>query len=116
MSSEKIRYDSGSIDGNILSPFIRSEESALDRQPLDYSTLGVFLSPTFEINEDIIYTLGGFRMDDFIGDPRHLNSGSYPDLVNLKKEYDQKISNRYNFFDYIIIEVNQKYNIFLKLK
>ena len=101
MSSEKIRYDSGSIDGNILSPFIRSEESALDRQPLDYSTLGVFLSPTFEINEDIIYTLGGFRMDDFIGDPRHLNSGSYPDLVNLKKEYDQKISNRYNFFDYI---------------
>ncbi len=100
MVSEKVRFDSGSVDDNILSPFIRSEESTLDRQPLDYSTLGVFFSPTFEINEDIVNTLGPFSMDDYIGDPRHLASGSYPDLKTLKDVYDQKLERRYNFLDY----------------
>lgn len=101
MVSEKVRYDKGAIDNNMLSPFIKSEESSLNRQPLDYSTLGVFFSPTFEINEDIVYTLGGFRMDDYIGDARHLSSGSYPDLKSLRDIYTQKVERRYNFFDYI---------------
>tara|TARA_B100000963_G_scaffold334718_1_gene328157 strand:- start:4410 stop:7805 length:3396 start_codon:yes stop_codon:yes gene_type:complete len=101
MVSEKVRFDSGSVNDNILSPFIMSEESTLDRQPLDYSTLGVFFSPTFEINEDIVNTLGPFSMDDFIGDPRHLVSGSYPDLKALRDTYNQKLSERYDFFDYI---------------
>jgi len=101
MVSEKIRYDQGTIEDNILSPFVRAEGSALDRQPPDYSTLGVFFSPTFEINEDIIYTLGGFRLDDYIGDPRDLASSSYPDLRSLANEYNQRVTNRYNFFDYI---------------
>lgn len=101
MASEKIRYDQGTIEDNILSPFVRAEGSALDRQPPDYSTLGVFFSPTFEINEDIIHTLGGFRLDDYIGDPRDLVSGSYPDLRSLADEYNQRVTHRYNFFDYI---------------
>jgi hypothetical protein len=101
MASEKIRYDQGTIEDNILSPFVRAEGSALDRQPPDYSTLGIFFSPTFEINEDIIYTLGGFRLDDYIGDPRDLASGSYPSLKSLSDEYQQKVTARYNFFDYI---------------
>ncbi len=101
MASEKIRYDQGTIEDNILSPFVRAEGSALDRQPPDYSTLGVFFSPTFEINEDIIHTLGGFRLDDYIGDPRDLASGSYPDLRSLSDEYNQRVTHRYNFFDYI---------------
>ena len=101
MASEKIRYDQGTIEDNILSPTVRAEGSALDRQPPDYSTLGVFFSPTFEINEDIIYTLGGFRLDDYIGDPRDLASGSYPSLKSLSDGYQQKVTARYNFFDYI---------------
>ena len=101
MASEKVRYDAGTIDDNILSPVVRAEASALDRQPQDFSNLGVFFSPTFEINEDIIYTLGGFRLDDYIGDPRHLDSGSYPDLKSLRDEYNQKVERRYNFWDYL---------------
>ncbi len=102
MVSDKIRVDSGSIEDNILSPFIRSEESTQDRQPNDFSDLGVFFSPTFEVNEDIIYTLGGFRMDDYIGDPRHYVSSSYPDLESLRDIYIQKIENRIiNIFDYL---------------
>jgi hypothetical protein len=101
MASEKIRYDQGTIEDNILSPTVRAEGSALDRQPPDYSTLGIFFSPTFEINEDIIYTLGGFRLDDYIGDPQDLDKSNYPSLKSLSDEYQQKVTARYNFFDYI---------------
>ena len=102
MVSDKVRLDTGTVEDNILSPFIRSEESVQDRQPNDFSDLGVFFSPTFEVNEDIIYTLGGFRMDDYIGDPRHYTASSYPDLDTLKDIYTQKIENKViNIFDYL---------------
>jgi hypothetical protein len=101
MVSDKIRIDNGTFDDNFLDPFISVETSPQDRQPLDYSDLGVFFSPTFEINEDIIYTLGGFRLDDYIGDPTFYTSGSYPDLKTIRDIYFQKVDNRYNFQDYI---------------
>jgi len=103
MTSEKVRIDSGSIDQNILSFDVKAEESSLDRQPLDYNDLGVFFSPTFEQNEDIIHTLGAFRLDDYIGDPRHQTSSHYPKLKELKETYFNKFTNqqRYNFWDYI---------------
>ncbi len=101
MVSDKVRLDEGVIDNNWLSPHISTETSTQDRQPLDYSDLGIFFSPTFEINEDIIYTLGGFRLDDYIGDPRHYTSSIYPDLKTIKDIYFKKVNNRYNFFDYI---------------
>ena len=53
MVSDKIRIDNGVVDNDWLSPIISVETSPQDRQPLDYSDLGVFFSPTFEINEDI---------------------------------------------------------------
>ena len=103
MVSDKVRLDTGVIADDILSPFIRSEESTQDRQPNDFSDLGVFFSPTFEVNEDIIYKLGPFRMDDYIGDPRHYTSDHYPDLKSLSDIYfDEKIvKRRLNIFDYL---------------
>jgi len=101
MVSDKIRIDNGTFDDNFLDPFISVETSPQDRQPLDYSDVGVFFSPTFEINEDIVYTLGGFRLDDYIGDPKHYTSGSYPDLKTIKDIYFQKVDNKFNFQDYI---------------
>jgi hypothetical protein len=101
MVSDKVRIDNGTFDDNFLDPFISVETSPQDRQPLDYSDVGVFFSPTFEINEDIIYTLGGFRLDDYIGDPKDFTSGSYPDLKTIKDIYFQKVDKKYNFQDYI---------------
>jgi len=101
MVSDKIRIDNGTFDDNFLDPFISVETSPQDRQPLDYSDVGVFFSPSFEINEDIIYTLGGFRLDDYIGDPTFYTSGSYPDLKTIKDIYFQKVNKKYNFQDYI---------------
>ena len=101
MVSDKVRIDNGTFDDNFLDPFISTETSPQDRQPLDYSDVGVFFSPTFEINEDIIYTLGGFRLDDYIGDPTFYTSESYPDLKTIRDIYFQKVDKGFNFQDYI---------------
>ena len=96
MTSEKVRIDEGKVDQDILSFDIRSEESTLDRQPLDYNDLGVFFSPQQELNEDIVYTLGDIRMDDIIGDPRHETASSYEDLTSLKNQYFKKYHHKFN--------------------
>jgi hypothetical protein len=104
MTSEKTRIDEGTIDDDILSINIRSETSTLDRQAQDYEDLGVFFSPQNEINEDIIYTLGAFRLDDYIGSPlpSAQTSSNYTDLSTLRDTYFQKYKNseRYNIWDY----------------
>ena len=101
MVSDKVRIDNGTFDDNFLDPFISVETSPQDRQPLDYSDVGVFFSPTFEVNEDIIYTLGGFRLDDYIGDPTYYTSASYPALKDLKDIYTQKLDKKLGIGDYI---------------
>ena len=101
MVSDKIRIDNGTFDDNFLDPFTSVETSPQDRQPLDYSDVGVFFSPTFEVNEDIIYTLGGFRLDDYIGDPTHYTSGSYPDLKTIRDIYTQKLEKKLGIGDYV---------------
>ena len=75
----------------------------LDRQPPDYEDLGVFFSPTNEINEDIIYQLGAFRLDDYIGSPlpSTQTASNYEDLKTLKDIYFKRVNKRYNYWDYI---------------
>ncbi len=101
MTSEKVRIDTGEIKDNILSRDIKTETSTLDRQPLDTNDLGVYFSPSFEMNKDIINQLGSFRLDDYIGDPTHISENSYPDLKTLSNEYFKKNVDRYNYTDFI---------------
>tara|TARA_R110000744_G_scaffold58902_3_gene122872 strand:+ start:2099 stop:5431 length:3333 start_codon:yes stop_codon:yes gene_type:complete len=101
MTSEKVRIDSGEVEDNILSRNIKTETSTLDRQPIDYADLGVYFSPSFEINKDIIYQLGSFRLDDYIGDPTHISKDSYPDLKVLSDEYYKKNIDKFNYTDFI---------------
>ncbi len=102
-TSEKVRIDTGSIDDNILSHEVKCETSILDRVPQDFEDLGVFFSPTNEVNEDIIYTLGSFHLDDYIGSPlpTHQSSSFYPDLKNLKEIYFKKPHGKFNVWDYL---------------
>ena len=102
MTSEKVRIDTGTIDDDILSTTIRCEESTLDRVPQDYEDLGIFFSPTTEINEDIVYTLGGFRLDDYIGSPLPSvqTAPDYVDLQTINSYYFRKVSQSYNYWDY----------------
>ncbi len=102
-TSEKVRIDEGTVADNILSHKIKGETSTLDRQPQDFRDLGIFFSPTNEINEDIIYTLGSFRLDDFIGSPLPSvqTASIYEDLKSLRNVYKKKVQRRYNYWDYI---------------
>ena len=103
MSSEKVRIDTGNVDEDILLPYAKGETSILDRQPQDFNDLGIFFSPTTEINEDIIYTLGSFRLDDFIGSPlpSAQTASQYSDLSTIRNHYFRKVKFKYNYFDYI---------------
>jgi hypothetical protein len=102
MTSEKVRIDTGTIDDDILSTTLRCEESTLDRVPQDYEDLGIFFSPTTEINEDIVYTLGGFRLDDYIGSPlpSAQTASDYTDLQVMNSYYFRKVSASYNYWEY----------------
>ena len=101
MTSEKVRLDSGDVEDNILSYDVKTETSVLDRQPTDSTDLGVYFSPSYEINKDIINHLGSFRLDDYIGDPTHISQNSYPDLTKLSNEYFKKSMDRFKFTDFI---------------
>ena len=103
MTSEKVRIDTGTIDDDILSTTLSCEESTLDRQPQDFEDLGIFFSPTTEINEDIVYTLGGFRLDDYIGSPLPSvqTASEYVDLQTINSYYFQKVSASYNYWEYV---------------
>ena len=102
MTSEKVRRDTGTIDDNILSIIKKSETSTLDRQPQDFEDLGVFFSPTTELNEDIVYQLGAFRLDDYIGSPlpSAQTSSNYPDLKEIRDLYFKRVKRRYGYWDY----------------
>ena len=118
MSSEKVRMDIGNVDDNILLPYAKGETSTLDRQPQDFSDLGIHFSPTMEINEDIIYTLGSFRLDDFIGSPlpSAQTSSLYTDLKTIKDIYFKKVKVKYNYFDYIKLIQNFDHTLFKIIK
>ena len=102
-TSRKVRNDAGTVNDDILSVNKKTETSTQDNQPLDYEDLGVFLSPTNELNEDILYTLGSFRLDDYIGSPLPSvqTSSRYEDLKDIKDIYFKKVERRYNYWDYL---------------
>jgi len=112
MTSEKVRLDSGEVEDNILSPDIKTETSVLDRQPTDSPDLGVYFSPSYEINKDIIYQLGSFRLDDYIGDPTHISENNYPDLKTLSNEYFKKPMDRFKYTDFIDITKQFDHTLF----
>jgi hypothetical protein len=63
----------------------------------------VSLSPTNQINDDIINSLGYFNIGEYIGDPR-LNltsSNTYPDLVALSNDYFLKYTGNYDWNDFV---------------
>ncbi len=63
----------------------------------------VVLSPTNQINDDIINSIGYLNIGEYIGDPRQNASGStnYPDLDALRDDYFLKYTSNYDWNDFI---------------
>ena len=67
------------------------------------SKVGIYFSPTNEINKDIINHMGNFKLDDILGDPEELYEDEYQSLRNFRNEYFKKIKEKYNYVDYFNI-------------
>jgi len=106
--SNKIRIDSTVTVSNQLYVDARSEKPLTDNYPIDSPRLGVYLSPSNEINEDIAEQFGGLSIDDFIGDPTNLELDNYPNLMQLQREYSKKYTdlNRPNQYSRILQHYN----------
>jgi len=102
MVSNKVRIDPNvSMDGN-LSPTKRVTVSRFDTSPLDSNKVGVFLSPTEIINEDIIRSFAGsVTFDDLIGNPSDVFNDHYPDLDRVNQFYWSKYDTVPNIYTYL---------------
>jgi hypothetical protein len=99
--SSKIRIDSTTLVDTQLFPDSKVEKPLTDNNPPDNAKLGVFLSPTNEVNQDIAEQFGGISIDDYIGDPSHLSLDDYPDLQNLARVYSKKYTDNNRPMEYV---------------
>jgi hypothetical protein len=114
--SNKIRIDSTIRISDILYRDNKVERALSDNYPIDSSRLGVFFSPTNEVNQDIAEQFGGISIDDLIGDPSHVTLDSYPDLDRLQYEYTKKYSARIGQQNYIRLMKHYDASLFKLIK
>ena len=96
--SNKIKYSTNLNFGTTLSPKVSIQEDPPVSQSYtdNINSLEVAFSPTEEINDDIIQTLGYGAIQEVIADPRFRSSSDdfYPGLRNISKDYFKKFQNR----------------------
>ena len=99
-STNKIRFESQTdFDGNDVSGGInlsvnsRATRKSLDQAPTDSNRVGLFFSPTKELNIDIAKSFGGINLDNYIGDPSDRYKTNYRGLDDLRKYYFKRFNN-----------------------
>ena len=116
-STNKVRFEeqytltnqkiSGSV-GVDLSSKSRATKKAFDQSPTDSNRVGLFFSPTKELNMDIAKTFGGLNIDNYIGDPSDDYKSNYRSLDNLRNYYFERFDNR-DIYSYInLIKLYEK--------
>tara|TARA_R100000084_G_scaffold108913_2_gene73070 strand:- start:2249 stop:3565 length:1317 start_codon:yes stop_codon:yes gene_type:complete len=104
-NATKIRIEDNNLKpGTTLDINQSNEVSTDDFAPIDSDKVGIYLSPTDVINEDILYSIADFNFDNLIGDPRDQNLHSYRGLRGLRNNYFKRyLGGKNNFFDYLRI-------------
>lgn len=114
-STNKIRFESQTdfagnnvIGGIDLSLKSRVTKKAFDQSPTDSNRVGLFFSPTKELNIDIAKSIGGINLDNLIGNPGDRTKSTYTSLDNLRHYYFQRFDNR-DIYAYInLIKLYEK--------
>ena len=114
-STNKVRFESQSdFNGNDVSGGIdlsvknRATKKSFDQSPTDSNRIGLFFSPTKELNIDIAKSFGGINLDNYIGDPGDRTKSTYTSLDNLRNYYFQRFDNR-DIYAYInLIKLYEK--------
>ncbi len=106
-STNKVRFESQTLVSD-LSSKNRATKKAFDQSPTDSNRVGLFFSPTKELNIDIAKSFGGINLDDYIGDPSDKYKSSYKRLDDLRNYYFKRFKNR-DIYSYInLIKLYEK--------
>jgi hypothetical protein len=89
--ADKIRFEDQTLVGN-LSHKTRATKKSFDQAPVDSPKLGLFFSPTKELNMDILKSMGNFNIDNYIGDPRDEYNDEYSELNTLREYYFERVN------------------------
>jgi hypothetical protein len=82
--SNKIRFEQQELVTD-LSYKVRATKKSFDTAPIDSNKLGIFFSPTKELNLDIVKAFGDFNIDNYIGNPSDEFQYDYVDLQSLRE-------------------------------
>jgi hypothetical protein len=106
-STNKVRFESQELVSD-LSSKSRATKKAFDQSPTDSNRVGLFFSPTKELNIDIAKSLGGLNLDNYIGDPSDDYKSKYSRLDSLRNYYFQRFDGR-DIYQYInLIKLYEK--------
>jgi hypothetical protein len=105
--TSKIRFEEQTLISD-LSSKSRATKKSFDQAPTDSNRVGLFFSPTKELNIDIAKSLGGLNLDNYIGDPSDEYKSNYVRLDELRQYYFQRFDNR-DIYAYInLIKLYEK--------
>ena len=106
-STNKVRFEEQTLVSD-LSSKTRSTKKAFDQSPTDSNRVGLFFSPTKELNIDIAKSFGGINLDNYIGDPSDRYKDTYKSLDKLRHYYFQRFDGR-DIYAYInLIKLYEK--------
>jgi hypothetical protein len=106
-STNKVRFEEQTLVSD-LSSKSRATKKAFDQSPTDSNRVGLFFSPTKELNIDIAKSLGGLNLDNYIGDPSDEYKSNYKRLDELRNYYFKRFDNR-DIYAYInLIKLYEK--------
>lgn len=113
----KVRIEQGVVSAsNQLQRNSSVLDSLQDYYPVDSPRVGVYFSPTDEINEDINEQFGGIHLDDFLGDPADYYNQSYTGLDKLNNDYFKKFRKRNDTQGFIRLVQNYDSSLFQLVK
>lgn len=115
--SNKVRFENPVVDDNLtLSSKYSITRGNFDRSAIDSNRIGVFLSPTKELNLDIIKSFNNLFLDDYIGNPADQYEERYKDLDSIRKYYFERINlNPYEYVSLIKYVDKSIFEVFKKL-
>ena len=106
-STNKVRFESQTLISD-LSSKNRATKKSFDQAPVDSNRVGLFFSPTKELNIDIAKSLGGINLDNYIGDPSDDYKVNYSRLDSLRNYYFKRFDGR-DIYAYInLIKLYEK--------
>jgi len=106
-STNKVRFEEQTLVSD-LSCKSRATKKAFDQAPTDSNRVGLFFSPTKELNIDIAKSFGGINLDNYIGDPSDRYKSSYKSLDRLRNYYFKRFDDR-DIYAYInLIKLYEK--------